>query len=261
MAKLVATAAALAAFGLVSSAHAADLPVKAPPMIPAPAFSWTGCYVGAHLGGAWSRQDADSAVPIISNQAPGFVTLRDSGVIGGGQAGCNYQFASSFVVGIEGDGSATRLSDTEQLPNLLRDGTPVGNGGIAFSHETTWLASVRGRLGFVATPNVLLYVTGGAAWNNTDYSASDVFNGGCPNCASTAFSSVRTGWVAGGGGEWAPWNNNWLIRAEYLYYGFSGTTATPPRPGFPTAPPTFTWHDDNVSEVRVGLSYKFGVRP
>lgn len=262
MAKLLVTVSALAALAVVGSAHAADLPVKAPPMISAaPVFNWTGCYIGGNIGAAWSRQDADSAVPLISDQAPGFVTLGGSSVIGGAHIGCNYQFAPSFVAGIEGDWSATRLSDTQTLPNLLRNGVPVGNGGISFSHETTWLASVRGRLGVVASPNMLLYVTGGVAWNNTNYADSDIFNGGCPNCAANAFSVITTGWVAGGGAEWAPWNNNWLIRAEFLYYRFAGATDTPVRLAFPLAPPTFTWHDNNIGEVRLGVSYKFGGGP
>jgi len=40
-----------------------------------------------------------------------------------------------------------------------------------------------------------------------------------------SFNHTATGWVAGGGVEWAPWNNNWIVRAEGLYYSFDGVSA------------------------------------
>jgi outer membrane immunogenic protein len=67
-----------------------------------PAFSWTGCYIGGNIGGGWGREAASA--PFL---APGIsVTGDTSGVIGGGQIGCNYRFAPNWVIGIEGDGSA-----------------------------------------------------------------------------------------------------------------------------------------------------------
>ena len=44
--------------GLASVASAADLPRKAPPPPPPPVFSWTGFYIGAHIGSAWSTVEA-----------------------------------------------------------------------------------------------------------------------------------------------------------------------------------------------------------
>ena len=244
-------------FGLVGSAIAADMPLKAPAYQAPPAvYSWSGCYVGANVGGAWSHQSVGVSVPPISDQAPASASLDSSSVTGGPHAGCNWQFSPSWVLGIEGDWSFTSLDGTGSAPNLLRSGVPL-NGGITFGSDTKWLASVRGRLGWVAMPNILLYATGGVAWNRTDYSGSDVLNGGCPNCGITSFSNTQTGWVAGVGGEWAPWSNNWIFRLEYLHYAFSGVSSTPPRPGFPAAPPTFVWSDLNIDEVRAGLSFKF----
>jgi outer membrane immunogenic protein len=250
------------AIGLAGSAIAADMPMpvkaplyKAPPVY---TYNWSGCYIGANVGGAWSRQDVNSSVPLISDQAPGSATLNTSSVMGGPHAGCNWQFSPSWVIGIEGDWSATDLNGTAALPNLSRAGVPFANGGITFGGDTKWLATIRGRLGFVPVSNVLLYGTGGVAWNSTDYSGSDVFLGGCPNCGTTAFSSTQTGWVAGAGAEWAPWSNNWIFRVEYLHYGFDGTTtSTPARPAFAAAPPTFTWNALSIDEVRAGVSFKF----
>jgi len=56
-----------------------------------------------------------------------------------------------------------------------------------------------------------------------------------------------------------PWPSFSAPRA--LYYRFAGATDTPVRIGFPFASPTFTWHEDNIGEVRLGLSYKFGAGP
>jgi outer membrane immunogenic protein len=183
--------------------------------------------------------------------------LDSSGVIGGVQAGCNWQFTSSWVLGLEGDWSGTDLNGTGSSPNLSRAGVPFANGGITFGSDTKWLASFRGRLGLVTTSNTMLYATGGVAWNSTNYTGSDVFLGGCPNCGTTSFTSTQTGWVAGVGGEWAPWNNNWIFRLEYLHYAFDGTNSTPARPAFAAAPPTFSWSTLSIDEVRAGVSFKF----
>ena len=74
---------------VAAPAMAADMPVKY--VTPPPIFSWTGCYIGVHVGAGWQKSD------YTSNNA-------DSGVgaVGGAQAGCNVQWRQ-FVVGIEGE--------------------------------------------------------------------------------------------------------------------------------------------------------------
>ena len=49
--------AGITAAGVLSgSALAADLPSKAPPAAPAPSYyDWSGPYVGADFGGAWTN--------------------------------------------------------------------------------------------------------------------------------------------------------------------------------------------------------------
>lgn len=250
---------------LAAPAMAADLrmPLKAPPVPMTPVFSWSGCYIGADVGGAWARENADNNNPTILagvDQAADSVALKGSSIIGGGLIGCNVQF-NSWVVGIEGDWSGTHLSDTQVGPNLFLNGTPIGSGSVSFSRTVDWLASIRGRLGYTVTPNTLLYVTGGGAWAKTDFSGTDIFAGGvCPNCVSTAYSATVTGWVIGGGVEWAPWSNNWLVRAEYLHYDLQGSTSQVAffPPAFTAPGAQFFYSRDQIDEVRVGLSYKFG---
>jgi opacity protein-like surface antigen len=116
---------------------------------------------------------------------------------------------------------------------------------------------VRGRIGYVWYPNVLLYLTGGGAWGRASYGSADVFSFGCPNCATTAFSNTSSGYVLGGGVEWAPWNNNRIVRAEYLYDNLSGATGTSLVVGTPLVGANPVWNNMSISSGRVGLSYRF----
>jgi outer membrane immunogenic protein len=142
---------------------------------PVAVYSWTGCYIGGNIGGASARQNANEATLLAATvlTAPGSVTYSTSGVIGGAHAGCNvegtYGVARGWVFGIEGDWSATKLSATQNAPNLFPNGTPIGFGSITFMETTKSLASVRGRAGVAVVPNVLLYATAGVVWNHTDY--------------------------------------------------------------------------------------------
>ena len=89
---------------------AADMPrgVLAPSF--AAPFGWTGCYLGAHLGGGWAHKDLTDPVQLVQDSflgagsTTGITTANTAprGVAVGGQIGCDYQFAPTWVVGIEG---------------------------------------------------------------------------------------------------------------------------------------------------------------
>jgi outer membrane immunogenic protein len=249
-------------FSGLGGAMAADIAVKArPPIAPPPIYTWSGCYLGADVGGGSQRQGASEfTIPTGFNAGPTAVSLNKTSVMGGPYAGCNYQFGSNWVIGVEGDWSAAALSSTANAPNNFLNGLPVGSGGVVYTQRLNWLASIRGRVGYAVVPNVLLYVTGGAAWGNSDYSGVDAYRGGCPNCSVTgSFNNTSNGWVAGGGVEWAPWNNNWIVRAEGLYYSLSGASAFGFQQGTTTpATTSWTWNRSEIIEGRVGVSYKFG---
>ena len=259
---LVATISTIALTQIVS---AADLPRKAPAAAPppAPVYTWTGCYIGGNVGAAWSRQTGDfAAVPAVI-QLPGTIAQNDSNGIGGVHLGCNYQFDPRFVVGVEGDWSWTGLNGSGSAPNFFA-GPPAfvePTGGINMSSDTKWMASLRARLGWVVMPQTMIYATGGAAWAKTDYTGFDAAttNNGF---TTVSFSNTKSGWVVGGGAEYML-TPNWLVRAEYLYYQFSGANAlgNNATPGFNNSPTglfaTFNWNDLRVNEVRAGISYKF----
>ena len=124
-----------------------------------------------------------------------------------------------------------------------------------------WLATVRGRIGYLVTPSALLYFTGGGAWADVGYSASAT-NEGSSYVASTSFSKTVSGYVLGGGIEWALWSN-WSLRTEYLFYHLNTSTAVntyntgPGNFGPIPLGSGFSWSDTDIHVVRVGGSYKF----
>jgi outer membrane immunogenic protein len=129
---------ALVVLALVGgSAQAADIYGSRGPYTvqqPLNAYSWAGPYVGANLGYAWGDVTNSIASP--------------SGVIGGVQAGYNWQFGQ-WVVGLEGDIQGSGASDTFA----------------AWKFSNPWFGTLRGRGGF-AMNNILIYGTGGLAFGN-----------------------------------------------------------------------------------------------
>src|SRR5262249_58505276 len=100
---------------LTVSALAADLRIPpAQPQVVIPQFTWTSCYAGVQAGGGWGKKDLTDTVGILSSLPGGFSTanLDVSGYMLGGQIGCDYQFAPTWVVGIEGAATGGNISKT-----------------------------------------------------------------------------------------------------------------------------------------------------
>ena len=116
---------------------------------------------------------------------------------------------------------------------------------------------MRGRLGVVATPDAIAYVTGGAAVGEV-MTAGTVFGfDGDGNPVNTIVSSHNTkaGWTAGGGLE-GRLAGNWTCKIEYLYLDLGTVTTIPaPAPNATTAVAFNSRVTDNV--LRVGVNYKF----
>lgn len=207
---------AVLALSLTSaSAIAADLeaPMRAP--LPPPPFIWTSCYGGGQAGGGFGQKDLNDSAAIVS-AISGFTSanLNISGYMLGGQVGCDYQFASNWVAGIEGSATGGNIGAN------IGVATPGLPGDSATFKETTdLLTSVTARVGY-AWNNWLFYGKGGAAWASDRYSAFDVL-------ATYDFegSETRFGWTAGAGLEWA-FSDIWSVRLEYDYYGFGTRSVT-----------------------------------
>src|SRR5262249_4741191 len=99
---LIATAAV--ALATVGTAGAADLPVKAPPMVAAaPVYTWTGCYVSGGVGyGMWNQDHFGETLP-GGLQLTGEITSGGRGWLGRVGVGCDYQVSPQFLIGAFGD--------------------------------------------------------------------------------------------------------------------------------------------------------------
>src|ERR1700688_301455 len=264
---------AIAAVGslLTTGAFSADLaPVytKAPPPVVA-VYDWTGFYIGGNIGYSWGRSNDTST---LTNGAgtvlfTSFGKTNLDGVVGGGQAGYNWQ-TQNWVWGLEADIQGTDEKGTRNFTCPIGGCTPftqiVGANFIpaipgpavpvALSQKIDWFGTVRARGGFLVAPKVLLYATGGLAYGGINTSETI-------GIVPTAFSNTTTnvGWTVGAGIEGVI-GGNWTAKLEYLYVDLgrvSGsflTTIPALGGGFLTSSYS-SRTTDNV--LRVGVNYKF----
>jgi outer membrane immunogenic protein len=251
----------LAAFAamMASPALAADLTVKAPASF-AERFNWTSCYAGVHLGGGFARKDLTDPIQLAQDETLGFgataaangvttVSPNPSGVVAGGQIGCDYQFASSPVVlGVEGAGSGATMKAQKLV------GLPLGNPGDAalVQANTDFLPSVTARIGY-AIDNVLLYARGGAALAGDKFEVSGTFQG-----TPIDFRGLdnRWGWTVGGGADWA-FSGHWSAFLEYDYYQFGrrNLLMTDPLNAPPLVNSGFMSAGQTVQVVKAGVNF------
>jgi outer membrane immunogenic protein len=295
--KLFVAGVAVAAL-VAAPARAADYPIEARPYTPlygAPTIivlNWTGCYLGGHIGGSFidtkfSGQFVDTAVPIALG-APTSFAISDSstdltpiGLLAGGQVGCNLQFATNWVVGVEADASWANPQGGGGSNQQTRTGTLIGNlpgfttvvssSGFA-SSKTDFIATATGRLGYTfgRLGQGMVYAKGGAAWTRDKYEFyGQVSTTAClqivlpAQCAvntttitpfNFAASVTRVGWTVGAGVEWAFWDA-WSVKLEYDYLDFGSRTVTFNDPVFGPATIDVSQH---ISEVKLGVNYRFG---
>ena len=234
--------ATVAAVGFASIASAADMPVKARPLVPA-VYNWGGCYIGGHAGAGWARnQFTNSAnTTAFGDMLPGQgFTYNTSGFIGGGQIGCNYQ-ANQWVFGIEGTFAGASIKGD------LANGV-FGAADDVFTTKINSIATVTGRIGY-AFNNWLPYIKGGYAGANVQFSVSDVV----APAGSGSQTNWHNGWTLGGGLEYGL-TPNWILGVEYDYislqsknYNVAGAAAG-----------VYTFDvKPRISQLLARISYKF----
>ena len=243
-----------------ASAFAADVAsLKAAPIAPVP--MWTGFYAGLNSGYGWGLTPGSyTQAPLFFDQRAekytgspsglgaansGKAIINQSGYLGGGQIGYNYQLMDKYLVGLETDmqgaaisgqgyysGAGVTVNDFVGGRNDIYD--TVGNGQTQAS--INWLGTLRGRAGYLITPNLLAYATGGLSYGGvtaTNYFGSQTNEyitgnrwqlGSQQNLAGSGRASTTlVGWNVGGGIEWML-SSNWSLKSEVLYYNLGTLT-------------------------------------
>jgi outer membrane immunogenic protein len=242
MKRFLFTTVSLGVLGLMSPALGADLPAytKAPALA-APAYDWSGFYVGVFGGGGFGNHNFTNA---LGNAGFANFTLNydSTGAVAGGEAGYNAQ-SGNLVFGVEADGFWSGIKGND---------VGVFNAGNATAIDTTNLrkgATVRAR-GGIAVDRLLLFFTGGWAYGDILHTST------APGFLADQFTVHRSGLAAGGGIAYAL-TNNLIGKLEYRYYDFGDYT----RPGLPVLTANgqlpYTVHS-TYSVVTLGLDYKFG---
>ena len=275
MKRILIAGAAIASL-LATNALAADLaprPYVKAPVIVDPGYNWTGFYAGINGGYSWGR--SDSTVPTLA-LIGAFPNIRHNvdGGLAGGQIGYNWQIDRKWLFGLEADaqwtGERGRSSGVLGSFRLARE-----NDAIVFaasnvrSTDLPWFATFRGRVGVLADPSLLLYVTGGLAVGEVKFASQTTLSAqlfGPGNTSTTpvgapitvvgtalSASTTRVGYAVGAGLE-KKFSPNWSAKAEYLYMDLGSATYF----GGTTDEMRVRFHDQIA---RVGINYQFTAGP
>jgi outer membrane immunogenic protein len=260
MKKLLLASVAAGALAAAGSAKAGDLPVPAypppppgypygpPPPPPPPPFSWSGCFVGGHVGWGWSRttfqdQNATSAL-IDASSSSRVASVNGNGGIFGGQLGCDFELGNNFVFGMSGSAAGTTITGSAADPFATA----------TLQSKTEFLGDLSLRVGF-DWDRVLLYFKGGGALAHNQYTDTALFTpagGGAAFFSSGTTTATPFGGVAGAGIEWA-FARNWSAFVEYDHYFFSSYTVTFSMPG---AANYLVNVGQNIDAVKAGINLR-----
>lgn len=259
MKKLLAGGVAWIALTAATPVNADDVkPAEAAPV--ASPWSWTGGYIGAHVGAAWGKATfSDPFGPSIYGDG-----VHTPAFLGGGQIGYNWQVPDSpWVLGAEAD--VSRLASDGTNTCLAYSGFFVSANCRARPDIATTLT---GRVGYAAGPSgrSLLYLKGGLAGIHETVSVTT--NAGPPALARST-SVWKWGGTVGAGVEHAL-APAWSLKFEYGYLGFGASGVPTPASSLQVAPPAAQFdatapNTSNVSQsmhmVKLGLNYRFGMDP
>ena len=270
MKKLVLALAAAAAF--TGSAVAADLPArtyKAPPP-PAPVANWTGCYIAGSVG--YGMSDNEGSVGQFRDPVTGVVTVRSAAIdhggrgwLAGGGGGCDYQFGlgsagglfgtGQFVIGILADGYWADMKGTRASVSAVSGIF----GGASAQEKVNSQWAVGGRIGWLMSPNLLTYFSGG--YTQAHLSGTGNF---FDPFGVVGFTGVNlpgrtvNGWFLGSGVEYqSGWIPNLTWKTEYRFSEYD--RADRPERVIATGLPNGFFNSDKlfVQTVMTSLVYRF----
>ncbi len=280
--------------GAPSPLFAAWLPTNPEWSYDAPGPRWTGFYLGVNAGANYGGNNtlnttpgptsvaisellgavppaAQTATGLLATVSNSSLTLKNNGFLAGVEIGYDWRLSPSIVGGLAADINGVVGSSGTASQTLSAGGWPIAATGTTNAYKAfEYFGTVRGRLGYLATPGVLLYGTGGLAMAGVNMSTGVFVNetiGGVafPVTGSSLYGDLRAGWVGGVGAEWM-FAQHWSAKAEYLYYN---TGTAHPIGGVPlqqtvptlrayTAPLPSYQFDGNIA--RIGLAYHFNGR-
>lgn len=240
--KLALAASILVGGTTIHVASAADMAVKAPPMVAPIMYNWQGCYIGGNVGGGWSRMDTTLATIDGVGPATGnYGRENDNGFIGGGQAGCDFMAGRNLVFGVQG------MFD---LGNINGRHVPPDFPALYETNNLKWIGTATGRIGYLWLPQLLGYVKGGMAFMQN---RNQIFTAAGTLTNSSSFT--LPGMTVGVGAEWM-FTQNWSVFAEWNYMWIEDKSGQ-----YFTPSPGFVGETLNVKPVvqtaLVGVNYKF----
>jgi outer membrane immunogenic protein len=229
---------ALAAIAVVAPAGAADLPMGPsyyPPVTLPPAhYDWTGIYFGGHVGAGLLSDTVTQAAGPATATVTGTTDIGPVGIVGGAQAGVNFEFAQHWVIGAEATWSATNISGTANA-------TTTAGAGESATSAPLWFATATGRLGYAGN-DLMLYAKGGAALMKAGYTQNTTPLG------PQSLGDNRTGFTAGVGLEYGL-TENLSAKFEYDFLDFGTKTYN-----FTATPVSIR---SDLSLLALGLNYRF----
>ncbi len=257
--------------------------------LPAQAQSWTGPYVGGHIGYSFLSEDDSESLSFDTNLdgtysenvnttgganafSPGFCggTANgnnaaagcgedDNGAFEGGvRAGYDWNFGGTLV-GVVGEYSFSNVEDSVT-------GFSTTPAAYTFTRELKSIAALRGRVGYEFN-NTLLYATAGYAWADVDHSFSTT---NTANSFTPRGGDDTNGYQIGAGAE-RMFGERWSFGAEYLFTSLDDDDYTV-RVGPGTAPVTNPFRVVNTNgtdmqrsndkfelhAIRATVAYRFG---
>ncbi|GGE24161.1 outer membrane protein [Aureimonas endophytica] len=209
----------LAATALATPAFAADVITEEPPAPApvelAPAYNWTGLYIGGQAGVAIGG--SNGAIGGFGDYPYDVLTYsKDSstGFTGGGHIGYDYQI-NNFIIGGVADFNYVDVNkgNGATFENLAGTGNSLTN-----DVDINYFGTVRGKVGY-AMDRVAVYATGGLAYGGVD---NDVSTSGFTSPGGTVYSASverdedKVGYTVGGGVDFLA-TQNISFGLEYLY--------------------------------------------
>jgi outer membrane immunogenic protein len=213
-------------------------------------MTWTGCYIGANVGGAWGRFTLEGPFGGEVDRS-----TNNASFVGGGQIGCDYQFAGGWVIGFRNmfDGTTNSRDRTFTVT-----GPGVSATGTSEFHMR-WFDALTGRIGYSWQPNQLVYFQGGAVWSRLEADlALSTTVAGVTTFTSGSASATKTGWTIGGGWEYR-FTPQWSVFIEGNYYDFGSrdrTIVTPVGTACQTPGCAFS-AKATAATALVGVNYRF----